>query len=203
MSMEKIAGQMKLIYVVDDEPVVRKAIVQSLTMLPCAVSSFPQAEDCLQELRRKACDLLITDLNMPGMSGMDLLSAVKEHWPYVPVLVVSGFGDIPTAMAAVRLGAIDFLEKPLDETTLLPKVTKALAESSVSLVSNNPITEAERRVLELMAEGKTNKEIAGELDRSVRTVENHRQRLMRKLGAATAADLIKIALKAGLLDRKT
>ena len=189
----------RTIAVVDDEPTVLKAISQSLASLDCSVSTFVTPLACLETIREKPFDVLISDINMPGMDGIALLKELKQIRPLMPVVLITGYGDIPLAVRAVKEGAFDFLEKPLDEQTFIPVIESALNEASASYTyEGENISEAEAKVLRLVAAGKSNKEIAYLLDRSIRTVENHRHRLMKKLKANSTADLVKIALALGM-----
>jgi len=180
------------VFVVDDEPSVRRAVQQSLEALDVDVVCFPGAELCLDALKEERCDLVITDITMPEMDGLTLLERAREVAPLTKVLMVTGYGSVPLAVKSMRLGASDFMEKPLDESVLLPKVEALLGNCDTPDGDN--ITPAEEQVLELVAEGKANKEIAYLIGRSKRTVENHRHRLMKKLGVGSTAELIKVAL---------
>ena len=190
-----------VVFVVDDEPRVLSAVSETIGSLGCTVRSFSSADECLKAIRSEACDLLVTDINMPEMDGMELMTAARDIRPLLPVIIVTGYGDIPLAVRAVKEGALDFVEKPLDETSFLPLVRSALnVKSRAARIDASTLTPAERRILQLVAHGKTNKEIAQLLGRSLRTVENHRHRLMQKLQAESVADLVKVALKMGLAD---
>jgi FixJ family two-component response regulator len=190
----------KVIYFVDDEPMIRKAVSASLSSLPdIEVHCFASGEECLQKLKQDDCDLLITDISMPGMDGIELLQKVKSIHPRLPVLVVTGYGDIPITVKAVQAGAIDFIEKPLDENTFLPIIMRIIDKQRRSGSSaGHPLTKAEMKVLQMVADGNSNKEIAYSLHRSVRTIENHRHRLMRKLHIDNTAGLVKIAIAMGM-----
>jgi two-component system, LuxR family, response regulator FixJ len=189
------------VFVLDDEPKVAKAIGQTVASLSCTVRCFTSGSECLNELRTSHCDLLITDVNMPGMDGLQLLEEAKRIRPLLPVLMVSGYGDIPIAIKAVKRGALDFIQKPLDESTFLPLVREALTLAQPADSDEaKAVTEAEREVLRLIVAGKTNKEIAFALERSSRTVENHRHRLMRKLNVSSPAELVKAAIRLGLVS---
>lgn len=190
------AEKKNIVYVVDDESMVLKAVTQSIAKLGCHAYSFNSAQSCLLAQEEKICQLIVSDINMPGMDGIELLKKVRQNWPETKVLLVTGFGDIPLAVEALKLGAADFVEKPLDEEVLLPKVSALLKEFNEKQAL--PLSEAEIKVLRLVASGKSNKEIAYLIDRSIRTVENHRHRLMKKLKVDSHADLIKIALASGL-----
>ena len=190
----------KVIFFVDDEPQVRKAVAQSLAQLKnCKVKCFKDAPGCFKEVRHNDCDLVIVDVNMPGMNGLELLKQIKTFRPQLNVLMVTGYGDIPMAVKAIKEGATDFVEKPLDEATFLPVVKNALQEGPSE---PNPdikmLTKTEIVILRQIGEGKTNKEIAQTLQRSVRTIENHRHRLMHKLKARNAVELLKKAIQMGL-----
>jgi two-component system response regulator FixJ len=132
-------------------------------------------------------------MNLPGMSGVDLLEAVRKTYPTIGVMVLTGFGSVNVAVQSMQLGAMDFIEKPLDETVLLPKIKAALDRISPPEHSNE-LSHAESEIVALIGQGLANKEIAFRLKRSIRTIENHRHRVMKKLGATTSAELIKFAL---------
>jgi two-component system response regulator FixJ len=180
------------VFIVDDEPLVRKALKQSIESLSARAVCFPTPQSCLEALRTEQCDLLITDIHMPEMDGVELLGRVREVAPLVPVVMITGFGSIPLAVRTVQMGAADFIEKPLDEEQLFPKLQKLLEPVYES--NDHRVTLAEQKVLDLIIEGKANKEIAFLIGRSIRTVENHRHRLMKKLGVSSTAELVKVGL---------
>jgi two-component system response regulator FixJ len=191
----------KHIFFLDDELEVREAVTETLQQSDYEVSHFADGAECLEELHSKKCDLLITDLKMPEMNGIDLLIEVKRLAPWIPVLVITGYGDIPTAVKAVKSGAVDFIEKPLDRESFLNKVSSILLENaSEPSLTNIPLTKSERKILKMVIGGKSNKEIALLLHRSIRTVEVHRARLMHKLKADNLVDLVKRAVTLGLIE---
>ncbi len=143
-----------------------------------------------------SCDLVITDVNMPNIDGVSLLKKIKELNPLLPVLIMTGFGSIPLAVEAIKCGAYDFIEKPFDETILISAIEKGLA--STATTEEYGLTSSELRILQHVASGKSNKEIAYLINRSIRTVENQRHRLMRKLKVSNSAGLTKIAISLGL-----
>jgi FixJ family two-component response regulator len=195
----EILNKKFIIYIVDDEPSIGLAICQTLAELPCDAVAFTRAEECLSAIRKKKCDLLIADLNMPGLDGLGLLSAVKKILPWVPVLLITGYGEISAAVKAIKAGAFDFIEKPLDQASFLSVVRAALEQNpSGEWAERQALTKAEHRVLQLVMDGKSNKEIAYILGCSTRTVENHRYRLMRKLKVESTASLVKVAITMGL-----
>jgi FixJ family two-component response regulator len=180
------------IFFVDDQADVCKAVSSTLEEKGFKVSYFSSGTDCLIQLRSQKCDLLITDLKMPDMNGLELLIRVKRLIPSLPVLVITGYGNIPMAVKAMRQGALDFLEKPLDTKALSSAVEFALSQSPQAhrLVAR-VLSKSEMIVLRLLLNGKSTKEIARLQHRSVRTIEDHRYDIMHKLGANNMVDLVK------------
>lgn len=184
------------IFVVDDEPLVVKAVCQSLQMGGYQARGFTSPILCIEVLASEPCALILTDVNMPQLNGIDLLAKVKEIRVSIPVIVMSGVADIPLAVRAVKNGAVEFLEKPFEEEVLLSKVKGAL--ESTTNDGTAALTATESRILAFVSEGKTNKEIAYLMDRSIRTIENHRHRLQQKLGVNSTAELVRIAIRLGV-----
>lgn len=179
------------IFLVDDEPGVSQAIAVTLQREKYQVHCFNAAEECLNVLASEECDLLITDINMPGINGIELLNRAQNICPFLPLLAITGYGNVQIAVGAIKAGAVDFIEKPLEREAFLTKV-KAAVEQSVrnKLKQNNGLTATESRILELIVTGKCNKEIARMLHRSIRTVEDHRHNIMRKIGAVNIVELV-------------
>jgi two-component system, LuxR family, response regulator FixJ len=158
------------------------------------------AQELLESLDdgRPAC--LVLDVRLPGLSGLELQRALSERGSPARIVFISGHGDIPKAVRAIRLGAVDFLEKPFDDQLLLDRVSEALDASAADLRKRNErrrqeeklsgLTEREREVLELVIAGKTSKAIALDLDISVKTVENHRHNIMTKADVTSVTQLI-------------
>ena len=189
------------IFFVDDEPNVRKVVAKTLERLGAEVTCFARASDCLEQLGPKTCDLLITDVKMPDMDGITLLTEAKRIAPWLPVLVVTGYGDVPLAVKAMRIGATDFIEKPLHKETLLRKVEPILRQNTpTDPYRGRPPTRTELKVLKMIIAGKSNKEVAQLLGRSVRTVEDHRNHIMRKLGVHNVIELVERAIQMGLAE---
>jgi len=185
---------------VDDEPKVCAIVRKTLTRAGADVQCFSCAEDCLRHLATKWCDLLITDVRMPGRDGMELLAEVKERLPWVPVLIVTGYADVPLAVRAVKAGAADFVEKPLDRDTFLETVERLIEQNArPAAFLEGSLTHAERRILYQVLDGRNNREIAAGLHRSPRTVEVHRRHVMQKLGAGNVIELLQRAADLGLL----
>ena len=189
------------IFFVDDEPKVREVVGKTLEELGSKVSCFASATDCLEQLGSQRCDLLITDVKMPEMDGMELLAKAKRLAPWLPILVITGYGDIPMAVTAIKAGAVDFIEKPLDKKSFLWKVKSILQQSTFDdSYRGKPLTESEMKVLKLIIDGKSNKEIAHLLHRSIRTIEVHRGHLMSKLDVDNVVDLVKRVAMMGLVE---
>ncbi len=197
-------GREQFVFIVDDEPKVCEAICDTLEKAGVKVATFGSAAECIEHLRDQKCDLLITDLKMPQMDGVELLTQARMITPWLPVLIITGYGDIPTAVKAVRAGAVDFIEKPLSKDDFVRQVEAILAKSGrINPSLGVPLTRSEKRVLQLIVDGRSNKEIADLLHRSIRTIEVHRSRLMRKIGAENLVDLLKRAATMGLVDLPT
>jgi FixJ family two-component response regulator len=192
--------QKQYIFLVDDDMAILKTVGETLKKLGVSVTCFPGATDCLERLYKEECDLLIADVKMPEMNGMELLSECHRIAPWMPVLLITGYADIPMAFAAGRDGAVDFIEKPLNRESFIFKVNSLLQQNIFrdSLVGK-PLTKVEMKVLELTAMGKTSKEIAQLLNRSARTIEVHRSHIRQKLCAGNFADLIKKAFAMKLI----
>ncbi len=185
---------------VDDEPTVCDAVRKTLERAGMSVRCFHGTDDCLAYLAQGRCDLLITDVRMPGKDGIELLHEARKHLPWLPVVVVTGCGDVPMAVRALKSGAADFIEKPLERDTLLGTIKALLARSAAQGVfSDLALTKAEMRVLRLILEGKNNRDVAAALHRSPRTVEVHRGHLMQKMGAGNLVELLRRAADLGLL----
>ena len=189
------------VFIVDDEPKVCEAICNTLEKSGVRVTTFNSGSECLEHLRLHKCDLLITDLKMPRMDGVELLTNARIIAPWLPVLMITGYGDVPMAVKAVRAGAVDFIEKPLRKDDFV-RLAELLLKKSERLDPRvgTPLTKSEARVLQLIVNGRSNKEIAELLCRSTRTIEVHRGRLMRKLGAENLIDLLRRAAAMGLVD---
>ena len=183
------------VFFVDDDAGIRKLISEELRGINCNVSCFSNGAKCLERLSEQNCNLLITDVKMPGMDGLTLLGRAKRIAPWVSVMVISGFGDIPMSVRALKSGAIDFVTKPLDRKGFLRKVKAILrGDDFIDTVAGGILTKTEKKVLKLILEGKSNKETAYRLNRALRTVELHRSHIMQKFRADNIVDLVKKAI---------
>jgi FixJ family two-component response regulator len=193
------------VYIVDDDNAVRNALKLLFRTAQLDVEAFSSADAFLEDadLTRRCCVLL--DIRMPGMTGTALHQELLSRNIRVPVIFITGHGDIPMAVDAMRKGAFDFIEKPFDDEQLLSQVLAALdsfgageperAEPGAAL--EELLSSRQREVLQRVLDGKPSRQIAEELAISVKTVEFHRARIMQKLGVKTAAELFRRCLGAG------
>ncbi len=188
------------IYIVDDDPAVRDSVAFLVSSVGYRWVACTSALAFLDVLDDESPACVVLDVRLPGLSGLELQTELMRRGSSVGVIFVSGHGDIPKAVRAMRHGALDFLEKPFDDQVLLDRIGEALAASAETIRRRSRqttlerrlscLTEREREVLALVIAGKTSKAIALDLDISVKTVENHRHNLMTKAGATSVAQLI-------------
>ena len=189
------------IFLVDDEPTILAAARETLEKAGFKVTCFSRGSDCLKNMAGRKCDLLITDVRMPGVNGMELLAEVRRSVPWLPVLILTGYGDIQMAAQAFKSGAFDFIEKPFGREALVSAVENVLRKiGPVDSFLGKSLSRTEMRVLRLLLEGRSNKETALLLNRCVRTIENHRLHIMRKLGVDNLVELFKRAVTMGLVE---
>jgi FixJ family two-component response regulator len=197
------------IFVLDDDPSVRDALSIVFTLEGYQVTSFGEGSAFLAAVRSRKPECIILDVHIPGRSGIDILKELNaQHFP-APIFMISSQGDIAMAVDAVRHGALDFIEKPFDSDSVVARVRDAIeaqvrrsANGSGSVLlqnfpGNDLLTPREREVLAQIAQGASNKEAGRQLGISPRTIEVHRARIMEKLGAKNAADLVRIVLSEG------
>jgi len=198
-----------IVHVIDDDEAIRQSLAFLLQAAKLEVKTYASAIAFLEALPDTASGCVITDVRMPGMSGVDLLRRLKELKIGVPVIVITGHGDVALAVEAMKVGAVDFLEKPFDDDVLLASVQSALKrqdgetkrhierleiEGRLAGLSNR-----ERDVLGGLVAGRANKQIAFDLGISPRTVEIYRANLMNKMKAGSLSDLVRMALIAGIV----
>jgi RNA polymerase sigma factor (sigma-70 family) len=194
------------VYVVDDDGSTRELLEWLMKREGLAVETFADARGFLESYAAGAGGCLILDLDMPGMTGLDLQQNLKGAGVFLPVIFLSGRADVPNAVRAVKEGAVDFIEKPFDYKQVVALVRECLARDEASRAEREThrasaerlahLTQREREVLDLVVAGKTNRDIAEALDISVKTVEAHRARLMEKVEADSVAQLVQAALAA-------
>ncbi len=192
------------VYVVDDDEAVRDSLQWLLEGQDYRVRCFESAEGFLSRYDPREVACLIADIRMSGMSGMDLQDRLIERHSPLPIVFITGHGDVPMAVESMKKGALDFIQKPFNESQLLQLVERML-EAARELFTEHQqaanreallgkLTTRESQVLERIVAGRLNKQIADDLGISIKTVEAHRANIMEKLGANTVADLLKIAL---------
>jgi two-component system, LuxR family, response regulator FixJ len=199
-----------VIYVIDDDGAVRQSLEFLLKTAGMTARGFDSATAFLEVLPQIRSGCIVTDVRMPGVTGIDLLRRVKELGSDIPVIVITGHGDVALAVEAMKIGAVDFLEKPFDDDALLAAVRAALDRSADTAQRNAKLAEIrdkltalsnrERQVLEGLVTGKANKVIAFDLGISPRTVEIYRANLMTKMTANSLSDLVRMAMLAGVLE---
>lgn len=197
-----------VVYVVDDDPDVLKAIERLLDSEGLKVAAFSSPQQFLERHDRNAAGCLVLDLAMPGLSGLELQAALEQQASHLPIIFLTGRGDVATSVRAMKHGAADFLTKPVGDAELMAAIHEALArdralhharvERARAAKRLATLTERERQVLEKIVAGKLNKEIAAELGTVEKTIKFHRGNLMRKLGVRVVADVVKLAERAGI-----
>jgi two-component system, LuxR family, response regulator FixJ len=199
-----------IVYVIDDDDAVRQSLEFLLKTVGISARGFDSAKAFLDILPAIKSGCIITDVRMPEITGIDLLRRLKESGLDVPVIVITGHGDISLAVEAMKIGAVDFFEKPFDDDLLLAAVRSALnteagaAKHKAELADIHDklaaLSNRERQVLEGLVAGKANKVIAFDLGISPRTVEIYRANLMTKMSANSLSDLVRMAMTAGILE---
>jgi len=196
-------AQDKLICIVDDDESVRESLSELLDSAGYVVATFGSALKFLASTALQTCSCLVADIRMPEMDGLTLQEELNKRGHTFPVIIITGHGDVPLAVRAMKAGAADFLEKPFKEETLLASVERALAPRAVGATrAADPavqarmqqLTEREREVLDLVVAGLPNKVIGQKLSISFRTVEIHRSRVLSKMQAANVAELVRMVL---------
>lgn len=192
------------VWLVDDDAAVRDALRLLLELRGLVVESFDSAEAALSAIGVDSRGCVLTDLRMPQMTGLELMFELRKRSIALPVVVLTAHGDVSTTRAALRGGAVDFLEKPVDEDILADVLSYAISEDArvyqrrletdARWAKIGALTPRERQVLTLLGRGKQNREIAVELSISPRTVEVYKARMMEKLGCDTLADVVRMSL---------
>ncbi len=195
-----------IVFVVDDDDAVRDSLMDLVDSVGLNARAFASAKEFLDDFDASIPGCLVLDIRMPGMSGLDLQDRLVELGSKLPIVFITGHGDIPMAVRAVQRGAIDFIQKPFRDQELLDKVNQALKISSQKLKVHEAqqeieeriaaLTGRERQVMEMIVAGKANKVIALDLGLSQRTVELHRARVMEKMSARSLADLVRMVTRA-------
>ena len=198
--------ELATVFVVDDDEAVRGSLKLLLKTLGLPVQTYASAQEFLDgfDPRRSGC--LVLDIRMPGMSGLELQEELNSRGAMLPIIFITGHGDVPMAVEAMQRGAMDFLQKPFRDQELLDRINKALEKDRAGreLLGNRErirariaqLTPREQQVMALVTQGKANKVIAADLELSQRTVEIHRAHLMEKMGANSLAHLVRMVIDA-------
>lgn len=191
------------VFVVDDDSEVRETLKWLVESVGLKIETFASAQDFLNAYDPNRPGCLVTDVRMPGMSGIELQAKLMAEEVTLPIIIVSGYADVPTAVRSMKGGAIDFVEKPFNEQMMLERIQLSIledarlrqkrAQGERARARLNSLTPRERQVMDLVIMGKSNKQIARELDISPKTVEVHRSNVMAKMKAQSLAELVTIA----------
>ncbi len=193
------------VFVVDDDPAMRESLCWLIESIGLNARAFESAAAFLNAFDPAAPGCLVVDVRMPGMSGLELHTRLTEQAASLPVLIITGHGDVPMAVRAMKNGAFDFLEKPFNDQALLERIGQAIehdkkqrqaqqrdAQYQARVQSLSP---RERQVLDMVVQARLNKQIAATLELSEKTVETHRANVMRKMGAITVVELVRMVME--------
>lgn len=197
------------IYVIDDDEAMRDSLNFLLDSSGFGVTLFENAQSFLDALPGLAFGCVVSDVRMPGIDGIELLKRMKtQHSPF-PILIMTGHGDVPLAVEAMKLGALDFLEKPFEDDRLVTMIESAIRQAEPAAKSESiaqdiaarvaSLSPRERQVMEGLIAGLSNKLIAREYDISPRTIEVYRANVMTKMQANSLSELVRLAMRAGML----
>ena len=194
------------VFVVDDDQAMRSSLKWLIESVGLAVESFDSADAFLNSYYPGRAGCLLLDVRMPGMSGLELQEYLNAHHIQIPVVIITGHGDVHMAVRAMKGGAVDFIEKPFNDELLLDAIRNALnlderrrglqAERAELAARLAQLTPREHEVMEMVTDGRSNKEIANALGVSAKTVEAHRARVMEKMQAGSLAELVRMAISA-------
>jgi len=200
--------QDKTVFVVDDDQAIRNSLKWLIESVGMKVEAFESADAFIESYYPGRSGCLLLDVRMPGMSGLDLQEYFVSEGIRIPVIIITGHGDVPMAVRAMKAGAVDFIEKPFNDEVLLDSIRNALALEAEQRMEQAQraeiaarlahLTPRELEVMEMVTNGKSNKEIASSLGVSSKTVEAHRARVMEKMEAESLADLVKMAIVANM-----
>jgi FixJ family two-component response regulator len=203
-----MSAPLSIVFVIDDDASVRDALRRLIRSVGLQVELFGSAQEFLQGKRPEVPSCLILDIRLPGMSGLDFQRQLTEASIRIPIIFITAHGDIPMSVRAMKAGAVEFLTKPFRDQDLLDAVHHALegdrarrqqeAETAALRARLELLTPREREVLPLLVSGLLNKQIAAEIGTTEATVKVHRSQLMRKMGADSLADLVRMAERLGI-----
>jgi two-component system response regulator FixJ len=197
------------VYVIDDDEAVRDSLNFLLDSSGFGVTLFDNAQSFLDALPHLAFGCVVSDIRMPGLDGIELLKVMKAQHSSFPILIMTGHGDVPLAVEAMKLGAVDFLEKPFEDDRLTAMIDTAIRQAEPNAKSEAiaqdiaarvaSLSPRERQVMEGLLAGLSNKLIARDYDISPRTIEVYRANVMTKMQAGSLSELVRLAMRAGML----
>ena len=203
-----ITDRATTVFIVDDDASVRKSLSRLLDSLGFATEAFASADEFLKRERYEGIGCIILDVRMPGLSGMDLQEELNRADYTLPIIFITGHGDIPMSVKAMKKGAVDFLPKPFDEKELRDALNRAIERDRAAKADRaatrgilehiGQLTPREHEILQYLITGMLNKQIAFRLGIAEKTVKIHRARVFEKLGASSVAELVRMAEKAGI-----
>ena len=194
------------VFVVDDDQAMRQSLQWLIESVGMAVETYGSADEFMNNYYPGRAGCLLLDVRMPGMSGLELQQHFVDHEIRIPIIIITGHGDVPMAVRAMKAGAVDFIEKPFNDELLLESIRNALvydfeqrttqSERAEIAARLDQLTPREHEVMEMVTDGRSNKDIAAALGVSAKTVEAHRARVMEKMRADSLPELVKMALAA-------
>jgi FixJ family two-component response regulator len=210
---ERTAEAPATVYVVDDDPSVRKALARLIRSAGMTAQTFPTAEAFLTDARVEPASCLVLDIRLPGLNGLQLQDALRQKGYPLSIIFITGHGDVPTSVRAMKAGAVDFLLKPFEDRDLLDAIRRAVSRTRDAFAQGEKsaqirrryetLTPRERQVFSLVVTGLLNKQTAAELGAAEKTIKIHRGRVMTKMQAASLADLVRMAEVLGIPARPT
>jgi FixJ family two-component response regulator len=200
-----MSSAIPIVFIVDDDMSVRESLELLIRDQNWKPETFASAQEFLDHPRKRVPSCLVLDLSLPGLNGLELQKQLAVENGDMPIIFISGYGDVPKSVQAMKAGALEFLTKPLDDDALVSAIRNALQRSSLALAQNAEmqelrdryasLTSRERQVLALVVSGLLNKQVGGELGISEITVKAHRGQVMQKMKANSLADLVRMAAK--------
>jgi FixJ family two-component response regulator len=197
-----------VVFVVDDDVSVRDALIGLVSAAGWSVHAYPSAQEFLDAERAVSASCLVLDVSLPGLDGLQLQARLNEIDPGLPIIFITGQGDIPISVRAMKAGAVEFLTKPIDSGALLDAIANAIERSSAAIgarahlellrLNYSSLTKREREVMALIASGRLNKQAGGDLGIAEVTVKAHRAQVMQKMNAHSFAELVTMATALGL-----
>lgn len=211
LSMAKSSGlpdTTLTVFVVDDDEYIREALETAIEVAGWRARTFASAELFLACPQATGASCLVLDVNMPGLGGLDLQTAIADERVDMPIIFITGFGDIPTSVRAMKAGAVEFLTKPFEEEVLLDAIRAALEQSEAAVEDRSrlhelheryaALTPREREVMDGVVSGRMNKQVGGDLGITEITIKKHRGRVMEKMRARSLAELVNMSAALGL-----